>query len=637
MAAGRAHGLIAFMSVLALLLFGTPREVAASPYDYADGFGRPLALAVEPRSGWLLVALSTADSVIALDPVTHEVRARLSVCAYPQSLAATPAGVVVSCRFSTELGLIEREAQGLRYRPLLALPQQGRRGIASSEDGRTLYVASPPGRGVEVVRPGSGVVQQLATGISPRRVVLVRDPRSPGQRLLLVDNYVSHTVTVHRVLPSGLVADLLQTIVTEAPVQDLAVVPGRGLYLLTHEGRPLDRADGPVHWLDSVVLVLPPGSSTPFADAGPGRRRSFNLTERQGLAQLDAIALAPDGRVALVGSATDNVLLLQAADDLDRGRVLVVGAHPSAALFLPDGQLVTADRLSDSLSFVDAAMGKVDTVALEAAPRSEPWALGELLFYSRALVPNNRADGPRSIYACSACHDEGHIDGRRHPAKHNRFRSMTKTCRGLAHTAPYLSQGKLDSLTDFADNIIATHAQGDDDRYASSVRVLRAGAWKNLPLGPDELRRAMAAYLARIPLERSPFSDGRTLSDDARRGMSLFLDECTTCHRATEDTHDYHRPEALERAILDGRLVFTSKGRFDVGTPVLGEGGNNPPSLRGAWDAAPYLSDGSAQTLELLMERTDPSAARVHAASNAQHPHFGARERAWLVAFLRTL
>ena len=636
MIGGRAHGLFAFISVLALLSFAAPREVAASPYDYADGFARPLALAVEPKSGWLLVALSTADSVIALDPVTHEVRARLSVCAYPQSLAATPAGVVVSCRFSTELGLIERSAQGLRYRPLATLPQPGRRGIASSDDGRTLYVASPPGHGVDVVRPESGVVQQVATGISPRRVVLVRDPRSPSQRLLLVDNYVSHSVTVHRVLPSGLVGELLQTIVTEAPVQDLALIPGRGLYLLTHEDRPLDRADGPVHWLDSVVLLLPPGSATPFADPGPGRRRSFNLTERQGLAQLDAIALAPDGRIAIVGSATDNVLLLQAADELDRGRVLAVGAHPSAALFLPDGQLVTADHLSDSLSFIDAAMNKVDTVALDAAPRREPWALGELLFYSRALVPNNRADGPLSIYACSACHDEGHIDGRRHPAKHNRFRSMTKTCRGLAHTAPYLSLGMLDSLTDFADNIVATHAQGDD-HYATSLRVMRAGAWQTITLGPDELRQAMAAYLARIPLERSPFSDGRALSADARRGMALFLDECTRCHLATEDTHATRRPKDLERAILDGRLVFTSKARFDVGTPLLGEGGNNPPSLRGAWDAAPYLSDGSAETLELLLERTDPTAERVHAASNAQHPHFGAKERAWLVAFLRSL
>jgi DNA-binding beta-propeller fold protein YncE len=634
MMSGRAHGLFACISVLALC--GAPRALAASPFDYADGFARPLALAVEPTSGWLLVALSTADSVIAVDPVTHKVRARLSVCAYPQSLATTPAGVVVSCRFSTELGLIERAAQGLRYRPLLTLPQHGRRGIASSEDGRTLYVASPPARGVDVVRPESGTVQQVATGISPRRVAIVRDPRAPSQRLLLVDNYVSHTVTVQRLLPTGLVGELLQTIVTEAPVQDLAVIPGRGLYLLTHEDRPLDRADGPVHWLDSVVLMLPPGSSTPFADAGLGHRRAFNLTERQGLAQLDAIALAPDGRIAIVGSATDNVLLLQAADELDGGRVLVVGAHPSAALFLPDGQLVTADRLSDSLSFIDAATNKVDTVALDAAPRREPWALGELLFYSRALVPNNRADGPLSIYACSACHDEGHVDGRRHPAKHNRFQSMTKTCRGLAHTAPYLSLGMLDSLSDFADNIVATHAQGDD-HYATSLRVLRGGAWKNVTLGPDELRRAMAAYLARIPLERSPFSDGRTLSDDARRGMALFLEECTRCHLATEDTHDARRPHDLERAILDGRLVFTSKSRFDVGTPVLGEGGNNPPSLRGTWDAAPYLSDGSAETLELLMERTDPSTERVHAASNAKQPHFGARERAWLVAFLRSL
>ncbi|MES1207768.1 MAG: hypothetical protein ABUS79_17680, partial [Pseudomonadota bacterium] len=78
--------------------------------------------------------------------------------------------------------------------------------------------------------------------------------------------------------------------------------------------------------------------------------------------------------------------------------------------------------------------------------------------------------------------------------------------------------------------------------------------------------------------------------------------------------------------------------RMDVGTPVLGAGGNNPPSLRGVWEAAPYFSDGSARTLEEALRRTDPDADAVHAASNSARPAaFSPGEEAALLAFLRAL
>jgi cytochrome c peroxidase len=85
-------------------------------------------------------------------------------------------------------------------------------------------------------------------------------------------------------------------------------------------------------------------------------------------------------------------------------------------------------------------------------------------------------------------------------------------------------------------------------------------------------------------------------------------------------------------------LVLTSAQRYDVGTPVLGDGGNNPPSLRGAWAAAPYFSDGSAATLEDVIRRTDPDVTTVHAPENATRPPaFTAPEERDLLAFLRGL
>ena len=94
----------------------------------------------------------------------------------------------------------------------------------------------------------------------------------------------------------------------------------------------------------------------------------------------------------------------------------------------------------------------------------------------------------------------------------------------------------------------------------------------------------------------------------------------------------------LEAALLAGKVALTSPRLHAVGTPVLGEGGNNPPSLRGVWDAAPYFSDGSARTLEEVLRRTHPDADAVHAPGNATRPPaFSAEDRAALLAFLRAL
>jgi len=94
----------------------------------------------------------------------------------------------------------------------------------------------------------------------------------------------------------------------------------------------------------------------------------------------------------------------------------------------------------------------------------------------------------------------------------------------------------------------------------------------------------------------------------------------------------------LERRLLAGEVALTSPRRYAVGTPVLGEGGNNPPSLRGVWDAAPYFSDGSARTLDDVLRRTDPDAPAVHAPENATRPAaLSEADRAALLAFLRAL
>ena len=505
------------------------RAPAASTSSYRDGHARPRALAFNPDDGLLYAALSTSDEVAIVDAAAAPPRviARKRVCGFPDAIGPLPGGgAVVACRFDAGLRRVRRAAGGAwRVSALAAGPEAGARGLAVAPGGALAYVASPAVGGVKVVSlvGRGGLVQTRATGMSPRALRVVPAGTLPGQRaaLLLISNFIDHTVTVHEIAADGRLGGAIQSITTDAPVLDMVVAGAPpSLLLFTHEDRPLNREHLSVEGLDSGIITLraragaaPPvkrGAVAPFEDPGPGKRSFVNLGERAApVIELAAAASADTATFAVVGAGSDN-LLVAARPDAAGAAVIEVGSNPSAVAALPGGRFVTADRLSDTLSFVSG--GKVTaTVDVGAAERPTPAERGELLFYGRALVPNNVADGPLSLYTCAACHDDGHVDGRRHPAKRNRFFSMTKSCRGLETTAPYLSLGEPTTIEAFADNIVTTHAQGAErgaegfDRYPVTVRVRAGRGWENVTLSPEELRAALAAYMVRIPPEPSPY------------------------------------------------------------------------------------------------------------------------------------
>jgi hypothetical protein len=677
---------IFFLALKALgVLGGLDAQAAALPEPasgYADGYGRPRALDYNPVDGHVYVALSTRNEVVVLDGRSASPRVLTSIKTgrFPQALAVLPTGeVLVGCRYEPELGLIpprpETLAESARYRRLPAGATHGRRGLATYPQAGVAYVASPADGGVySVSLSGAGPQGFVETGLSPRTVRVLSDPQSAERSLLFVINFIGRTVTVFDLHPDGSIGELIQTIATAAPVHDLLFVPlpQPTLVLLTHEDRATDRSQPFVAGLDSVLLLLPAApalsrslpflgpQAPPFVDAGTGHRLSINLTERSApLVKLDALAYdAARQRLAIVGAASDNVLLLPVTGltepaELARrtGVTVPVGRNPVALSLLPDGRILTADRLSDTLSLLPLSpTGQpVRQVVLGQPDRRSAAALGELLFYSRALLPHNTADGERSLYSCSACHDDGHVDGRLHPARNNRFYSMTKTCRGIASTAPYLFLGEIADIDAFARNILSSHAQGADvapdtfDQYATQVPVFRGGRFVAKTLSPRLIRESMAAYLRTLPPEPSPFVaiDATELPEPARRGLRLFQQGCARCHKLVGNSaeDDVIADEELQRRLLRGQVALTSRERYDVGPKVLGNGGNNPPSLRGVWDNAPYFSDGSAATLDEVLRRStlDPMRKAHDLGNSWPGPALSAEERADLLAFLLCL
>jgi cytochrome c peroxidase len=662
------------------------RAARAAGAPGGERFARPRGLLVLSPAGLgqrLLVSASTQDRVLVVDVRRGRVEAAVPTGRFPSELVALSDGsALVICRHSPGLGRVAWSPVDGRwhYQVLDAGPVAGLRGVAVDAKSQTVFVASPAeqllrvGR-VDLAQARFVETQRIVVGVGPRAVRLVR---LGGRRMVVVLSFLAHEVAVFPLSDDGRVGPRQELLTFEAPVTDLFVAPGplgERLFLLGHENRAVDRSEVEVQFLDSVLMELPVR-----AQGGPGQRRTalfsqlfsplldrgalreVNLTESRGLAKLDAAVYSPaDDWAVIVGSATDNVLLFRPGRErAEEGAAVEVGVAPSAAVVVPSTSggppmVVVADRLSDTLSVLELPVGREPSssawratarIALGTVRRHTPAELGEVLFHGRVLFPHNVATGSRSVYACSACHDDAHVDGRLHPAKRNRFRSKTWTNRGVRGTAPYLTMGDVPTLADFSANTIASHAQRPDeegfDWYPTQPVVDASGLRKvTRSLDPTATREALAAYLATIDVEPNPrtVASGR-LSSLARRGLALFGQGCQRCHRlvAAVDQVEPVPADQVEARLVRGELVLTSPLRVDVGTPLLSPTGHNPPSLRGVWETYPYFSDGSARSLREVLDRTNLRAPKVHAADNrGRSDGFTLDEREALVELLGSL
>src|SRR5262249_23822430 len=136
---------------------------------------------------------------------------------------------------------------------------------------------------------------------------------------------------------------------------------------------------------------------------------------------------------------------------------------------------------------------------------------------------------------------------------------------------------------------------------------------------------ALAAFVASLQPKPSPFrsADG-SLTAAALRGQGVFNRAdtgCVTCH--------------VPPRFTDSTMVASPFITHDVGTGNGLDEGFGPafdtPSLRGVWDSAPYLHDGSAPTL--LDVLTTKNAGDRHGRTS----QLSADELQDLIAYLRSL
>jgi cytochrome c peroxidase len=275
---------------------------------------------------------------------------------------------------------------------------------------------------------------------------------------------------------------------------------------------------------------------------------------------------------------------------------------------------------------------------------TERVALGQRLFED----PRLSATG---AYSCASCHDPARAftDGRPVAigATGERHERNTPSLLNVAYNASYgwtdqglttLERQHLVPLTSHAPlemgfGTAQLAALAGDPTFVATFRK----AFDDEPLGPDTVVKALAAYVRTLIRADSAYDrylmwDERdALTADARTGMGLFFSErfaCSGCHASFNLSGPVRHAGFPERAdtAVDAAPVFHVN---QVGGSSLGY---RAPALRAVARTAPYMHDGSLETLDEVLS--------FYAAGGAERlPGFDLtdRERTALIAFLHAL
>lgn len=603
-------------------------HVLALPTALPPGKSSILALHPAGTELWIANPDSNSLSVMAVTPAALTKAAEIAVGKNPRTLAFGPGGsrVYVACQDSNEVWVIDTATRAVvrkvavGHRPYgVAVDATNGRIVVSNESDGTVSLLTPEWI-VEKVLPVAPTPRAVAvTADGSRAYVTHFLTRGASGTVTEVDlNKLTASRTVPLVLDTspdltssgGGFPNLLSALTID-PAGRAAWFgghksnTGRGIFVNGEMPHPENTTRG---FFGKVAL--------PAATEDVARRIDANDTD-----SVSAIAFSPNGRWAFVthqGAGRLSVYDISAATllapsgdgtTIEFAARIDVGHAPQGIVVSANGQRgYVANYLSRNVQVLDLSNPRlpavIATVAVTAEPLPSNIANGKRLFY--------RSQEPRAslsnYISCAGCHpDGGGHDGRTWDFT-NRGEGLRNTTdlrgRGGLADGPVHWSGNFDELQDFENDIV---------KHFGGSGLAQDGQPPNPPLGAPNAGRSadlddLAAYVSSLTTPaRSPFrQDDGTLTSSARRGKALFLSPavgCASCHAGSRFS---------DSTLVGGPANFI---RHDVGTLGPGSGtrltqpldGLDTPSLRGVWDTAPYLHDGSAATLLEIITTRNPN------------------------------
>jgi len=280
------------------------------------------------------------------------------------------------------------------------------------------------------------------------------------------------------------------------------------------------------------------------------------------------------------------------------------------------------------------------------APTAERIELGRALFFD----PRLSGDGTMS---CATCHNPefgwsdgrptargfgGEVLDRASPTVVNTAYNGIQMWDGREPTlesqamGPLLNSAEMNlSMEDMIETITA------DPAYLEAF----AEAYPGQSITPDVVAMAIASFERTVVSNNSRFDqwlrgDADALSEAEVRGFRIFetKGQCSVCHSAPNFTDDgFHNLGLASFGEEDPDL-----GRYRKVPLGIMKGAFKTPTLRDVALTAPYFHDGSAKTLEEVVEHyVQGGVVKTNLSPNFRPVDLSADEQADLVAFMRAL
>lgn len=276
-------------------------------------------------------------------------------------------------------------------------------------------------------------------------------------------------------------------------------------------------------------------------------------------------------------------------------------------------------------------------------PTAERVALGKRLFYDRILSRD-------SSVSCASCHAQQFCFGDTTRLSLGVGGSLGRRnampLANLAWSPHFFWDGSSSSLEEQVSFPIENPLEMNNTMAEVARRLNEHPEYPALfqsayETAPDEyaVRRAIASFeraliSADSPFDRFVLGDSSALTASQQRGLKVFEGAkaaCSACHNGYLQTDFTFQNIGLYAEYPDA-------GRFAVTGRPEDRGAFKTPSLRNVAVSAPYMHDGSMNTLEEVVEHYETGGAHGANVSDLMLPFkLSEREKADLVNFMRAL
>ena len=586
--------------ILALILIA----VAARPADTTNApaqpgrYLSPIEMALSADGHRLYVVCQGSDELRVVDTGSNRIIATVSLGRSPRGITLSPDRKQIYITNANDDTVSVIDAVTLKVRRTLATGFEPA-GLVTDRTGETLYVANRLSNDISVIDLEKGEeTRRLLAGRGSSYLALSPD----GSRIYATHIYPNRGA--FRTPPNSeltVIDTKRQTVIERRPMHNVA-----GVFHVTLS------ADGKL----GVATQLRPKNLVPLAHVEHGWVFGNSLTlfgEDVGgmvqvpLDELDryyalpwGVVIAPDkSKIFLTTAASESVTVIDVAkllsyvhahresfaNDLSASANYViaripVGHNPRGLLLSKDAaKLYVANRLDDTISVIDTRTLRVrSTVDLGGPKTINPIRRGERLFFTADYAFQGH-------FGCSNCHLDATIDGLQWDLEPDGFGKDivdNRMLENLAGTEPFKwNGGNPDMPTECGprtEKYFFRSQSFNDHELTDLVTYVYS-----LPNRPNRYRLPNGELTAAQERGKAIFE--RTKS---KNGNPIPLEnQCAYCHSGPK---------------------FTNRKQVDVGTgkptdrsPII-----DVPHLLNVAHSAPYLHDGSAQSLEEIWTVFNP-------------------------------